>query len=535
LAAKNKTVSAGGPAAAANGVTPAPLGDISKLPTDTNSVTTGGSNSTLPLSSSPTPPTSAPTGGGGAVDADHRKWHSIGDPHVQTGKENFDDTKTGDFTVLQSDDKSFEVQSRKEAFADGSVANTGVAVKDGDNVASYDVKSKKMMVNGKEWDGQTQPPGMKIEKTGDGYSITSSKGDVTNVHDKGHYVDIDGEIGPNRQVGEVKGAYGAFDNTDGAESHIKKDGTAAANTDEMIDSWKVGQGESLFDKAGVPAAGGPAAAGTGGANPVAPDAPKDGAAPADPNAGKGGPAPADANGPKPADPNAPKDGAAPADGKGGPAISDDIKTALQDILKQLKDLIASLEKVMQKLGVDAGAKPAGETPAAGGPAAAPAPADAKPADAKPDGAAAAADGKGGPAAAPATFEDQKKADAAGAADKKTFAEQKKEDEAKAAAAATDGKGGPAAAAAAAPAADAKPADAKAAAVDAKPVEAGGPAGAADPLKEILTQLQDLIKQLQGLLEKLQGVAGGAAPAAPAAPAAAAAPVDVAKPAEAKAA
>ncbi|MBM3275331.1 MAG: hypothetical protein FJZ00_09270, partial [Candidatus Sericytochromatia bacterium] len=38
LTAKNKTASAGGPAAAGTGVTPAPLGDISKLPTDTNSV-----------------------------------------------------------------------------------------------------------------------------------------------------------------------------------------------------------------------------------------------------------------------------------------------------------------------------------------------------------------------------------------------------------------------------------------------------------------------------------------------------------------
>jgi hypothetical protein len=426
-----------------------PAADGKGGPADQNKTTTGqGNGATVPLDGSK-PAGSVPTAGGPTgqkLDDTHRSWHSVGDPHIKMGNENFDNMQRGDFVIAQSQDKSFQVQARQEQMGDNQnvTVNTAAAVKDGDNVVAYDAKTKKLTVNGAEWDGKTQPQGgTKIEKIGDGYSVTSSKGDVTNIHDKGGYLDLDGKLGPDRVEGEVRGAHGVFDNTDGSESHIKRDGTRAANRDEMINDWKVKPEEDLF-----------AAAGKGG--PADPNKPVD---PANPK-------PADPNAPKPADPNA------PADGKGGPgALDDATKTALKDIMDQLNKLVASLGEILKKLGVDAGA-------------AAPAPA---PADGKGGPAPAAQPKKDDKAAPAATFEDQKKADAA----------------AKAAEAPKDGKGGPA------------PADA-----------AGG-----DIFAQITTALKGLMELLQKLLAQLGGNAAPIAPAADAAKPAA----DAAGPAAANAA
>ncbi len=330
-------------------------------PTDQNKTTAAGNNATVPLDNS-APAAGGPTESvpGEKLDDTHRKWASVGDPHIRMGNENFDNMQRGDFTLMQSKDKSFQVQARQEAppGAPNVTVNTAAAVKDGDNVVSYDVKTKKLQVNGAEWDGKTQPAGgTKIEKTGDGYSVTSSKGDVTNIHDKGNYLDLDGELGPDRTAGEVAGAHGVFDNTDGTESHVKRDGTKAANRDEMINDWRVKPEEDLFAAAG-----------------------------------KGGP-----------------------DGKGGPGqIDDETKKMLTDMMTQLTDLTKNLTALIEKLGIqpqpapaaDGKGGPAAEAPAAAAPAAA-APAAAAPAktfeEQKKDDVAkaAGADGKGGPAAAEA--------------------------------------------------------------------------------------------------------------------------------------
>lgn len=329
-----------------------------------------------------TPPTVPPPPAAGGptstvppntVDEAHRKFHSIGDPHVRMGNEYFDNTRVGDFVMLQTADKSFQVQNRQEKFADGSVANTAGAVKDGDNVVTYDVKTKKLLVNGQEWDGKTQPPGgTKIEKIGDGYKVTTSKGDVVNFHDKGHYLDIDGEIGPNRQVGEVRGEHGVFDNTDGIESHQKRDGTQARDVNEMIEDWRVKPEEDLFKAAGK---GGP------GAETKIDDATKKalvdlydqltkltkslgdllGKLGIDVTGGKGGPAPAEAKPAQPAPAPAPAE-PRPADGKGGAApVNPNAPTpganeVFGEILKALKGLMDLLTKLLAQL--QGGAAPA---------------------------------------------------------------------------------------------------------------------------------------------------------------------------------
>jgi hypothetical protein len=240
---------------------------------------------------------------------------------------------------------------------------------------------------------------MKIEKTGDTYFVTSSKGDKTSIQDKGHYLDLRGSVGPERQVGEVRGAHGVFDNVDSADSHVNRDGTRANSTDQMIDSWKARPEENLFNKA----AGGPAAAGTGGAKP----ANGGGNAPGTPAAGNPAalaPGAPGAPGATPANPAAP--GAAPAGpaGKGGPEVGDDIKAMLSDLLKALKELIANLEKLLAKLGADAGK---------GGPA---------PAAAAQGENGARQAGKGGPAGI-ANFADQKRADKDAGGAPKTYADQ----------------------------------------------------------------------------------------------------------------
>ena len=472
------TAAAGGPTAtaAANDITPTPLGDINNLPV-------AGAPSSLPLTSTPT---------GQKLDDAHRTWSSVGDPHITSGGDKFDNQQQGDFVQARTKDGSFEVQARQEKIngTDNFTANTNAAIKDGDNVVSYDVKTKKLTVNGKEWDGATQPPGgTKIERAADGFKVTTAKGDETTIRDKGVYLDLEGKLGPDRTVDDVQGALGKFDNVDDASSHVKRDGTAAATTDEMITDWKVKDGESLFNKqAGGPAAGGPGAAEQPGAA-----VPANPAAPAAPN-GKGGPAPANPAAPAvPAKPAAPADPAAPApDGKGGPAVDDDMKKALTEILDQLKNIIAQLGKLLEKLGV----KP--DAPAAGGPAAPANP--ARPVDP----AAPAAPAAGGPAGAPKD---------AAAPVTKTFAEQKAEDEKKAKEAAdaekakakpVEGKGGPAAA-------DAPAAPAKAAEVPA--AKAANAAEAADPMADIMNQLKDLLKTLTGLLEKILATQGAAPVAA----------------------
>lgn len=325
-------------------------------PVDQNRTTAAGNAATVPLDNS-TPAAGGPSDSvpGEKLDDTHRKWHSVGDPHIKMGNEYFDNMQRGDFVLMQSQDKSFQVQARQEAppGAPNVTVNTAAAVKDGDNVVTYDAKTKKLMVNGAEWDGKTQPAGgTKIEKIGDGYKITSSKGDVTNIHDKGGYLDLDGELGPDRKAGEVRGAHGVFDNTDGTESHVKRDGTRAANRDEMINDWRVKPEEDLFKAAG-----------------------------------KGGPGE-----PKPGE------------------IDDATKKALADVYTQLTELTKNLGSLLEKLGI----KPANPAQPAADGKGGPAPADANAAakkdgaaapaqtfadQKKADAAAAGADGKGGPAAA----------------------------------------------------------------------------------------------------------------------------------------
>lgn len=320
-------------------------------PADTKATAAGnGQAATIPVNGS-VPKAGGPEGSvpGTPLDEAHKNWSLIGDPHATSGGEHWENQQRGDFVALTSKDGSYQVQNRQEKLNgdDNFTVNTAAAVKDGDNVVSYDVKTKKLSVNGKDWDGKTQPEGgTKIEKTGDGYKITSSKGDETGIHDRGNYLDLDGKLGPDRKVGDIQGSMGKFDNTDDATSHTKRDGTQAANVDEMITDWTAKPGENLFNAQG-----------------------------------KGGP------------------GAPPVDGKGGPgALNDETKKALQGIMEQITALTKTLTTLLEKLM-------AGQPAAPAGPAAPAAPA----ADGK--GGPAPADGKGGAAAAPTkTFAQQKAED-----------------------------------------------------------------------------------------------------------------------------
>jgi len=195
-----------------------------------------------------------------AVDPTHRKWASVGDPHITMGKEKFDQQVKGNLVLLRTQEGDFQVQARQThpKGNDQVTVNTRVAIKDGDNLVHYDTDTNELLVNGKPWDGQSPlPGGTQIARTGDGFQVTSARGDVTSIHDRGDYLDLDGEIAPDRRTGEIRGAFGSFDNVDDFRSHLLRDGTIAPDNETLAENWIATPEEDLVDKPPVPTGGGP--------------------------------------------------------------------------------------------------------------------------------------------------------------------------------------------------------------------------------------------------------------------------------------
>jgi hypothetical protein len=311
------------------GATPAATPATPATPADKNAVTPGtGTTSSVSLpgsSSSEPPPSSSSTE---APKVQGNKFSSVGDPHETTGDGlHFDNQQEGDFIKMHAKSGDFEVQTRQGPWDKNPQAkvNTmvGVKVNSQDDKVVYDAKTKQMTFNGKPIEVKPGedfqiPGGGSVSKTPDGYEIKSAKGDKVDLKDRGNYVDMTGEVSPDRADGDVVGSLGRFDaDTDWRNDLEGRDGKQLNSTDDLINDWKVKPGEGMFD---------------GGAKPA--DA---GAKPADPGAkpaevGKDG---------KPADPNA-----KPADANGAPAAADAKKPPTEE---DLNKLLATIKDMLTKL------------------------------------------------------------------------------------------------------------------------------------------------------------------------------------------
>jgi hypothetical protein len=250
------------------------------------------------------------------------QFHTIGDPHEMTlDGEHYDNMRSGTFTKLKAKDGSFELQTRQTVVAPGITANDAAAVKLGKDVVSFDAKSNELFVNGEK---KELKPGEELKLEGGtvkagaqpgAFDITSAKGDKVQIQSMGGWMNVSGEVSPNRIEDELEGTLGDL-NGDTPEEHM--------------DKWAVKDGETLLEQ----------------------------------NTGKGkGPGPIEGGAPEPGpieQPVPPAPGEQPAPAPGG---------------ENMQELIALLMQVLEKLG-GAPAEAGGAEPApaeAGGAEPAPAP------------------------------------------------------------------------------------------------------------------------------------------------------------------
>ncbi|MEB3223395.1 MAG: hypothetical protein VKS61_15070, partial [Candidatus Sericytochromatia bacterium] len=199
----------------------------------------------------------------GQAAVDGRTFKSWGDPHEVTGDGGkFDNMKEGSFVKARSATGDFELQTvqgkDKSGRWPGATVNHAAAVKAGKDTVAYNGLTKTLTINGQAKalkDGETfkLPDGGSVSKTKDGLTITSPAGDKVNIHQKDKYIDISGEIGPNRKDGEVRGSLGNFDaDKNGDNDLVGRDGKLVgspkdkAAVDKFIEQWRTKPEENLF-------------------------------------------------------------------------------------------------------------------------------------------------------------------------------------------------------------------------------------------------------------------------------------------------
>lgn len=268
---------------------------------------------------------------------------SVGDPHETTGDGmKFDNMRVGNFVKQRAKSGDFELQTKQEPWDRNPQAtvNTAAAIKvnkTGD-VVKIDASKDTISVGGKPItvkDGETFeiPGGGSIKKNGESYEVTSAAGDKVTAMDRGSYMDISSEAGPERRDGDISGSLGRLDSDNEAGNDlVGRDGKPMEDQEKFLDEWTVQPGEDLLGEAPVGGGAAPAPA----VDPNAPVA-------ADPNA----PIAADPNAPVAADPNAPAvDLNAPVAADPNAPVAPAAPAAPADtaaLLKQIKDLITKLK------------------------------------------------------------------------------------------------------------------------------------------------------------------------------------------------
>jgi hypothetical protein len=194
-----------------------------------------------------------------------KKFSSVGDPHETTGDGGkFDNMKEGNFVKARSASGDFELQTVQGKDKSGrwpnATVNHAAAVKSGKDTVAYNGLDKTLTINGEKKDlkeGETVnlPDGGKVTKTKDGVQIVSKAGDTVNIKQQDNYIDVSGEIGPNRKDGEVRGSLGNFDaDKDANNDLVGRDGKViggpkdAAAVDKFIEEWRTKPEENLFGK-----------------------------------------------------------------------------------------------------------------------------------------------------------------------------------------------------------------------------------------------------------------------------------------------
>ncbi|MEB3329935.1 MAG: hypothetical protein VKQ33_11945 [Candidatus Sericytochromatia bacterium] len=192
-----------------------------------------------------------------------KRFSSVGDPHETTGDGGkFDNMKEGNFVKARSASGDFELQTVQGKDKSGrwpnATVNHAAAVKSGNDTVAYNGLDKTLTVNGEKKelkDGETLnlPDGGKVTKTPEGLQIVSKAGDTVNIKQQDNYIDVSGEIGPDRKDGEVRGSLGNFDaDKDASNDLVGRDGTVmgdpkdAAAVDKFIEEWRAKPEENLF-------------------------------------------------------------------------------------------------------------------------------------------------------------------------------------------------------------------------------------------------------------------------------------------------
>lgn len=187
----------------------------------------------------------------------------VGDPHATSGDgQHFNNELTGTFTLIKSQDDSFDVETQqgpdKSGRWPGATLNHTVAVKSGSDVIKYDINNpNSITINGK-----TVPladanlnDGTLVHINGGDIDITTPKGDSVTLTRQDGYIDIKGSISSSRAINTVAGALGVFDGGDGDPNGIGelvgRDGTVANVNDQASlvafeNSWRTTAGENLF-------------------------------------------------------------------------------------------------------------------------------------------------------------------------------------------------------------------------------------------------------------------------------------------------
>lgn len=224
-----------------------------------------------PVSSETTSPVESPDHTGpnpkswshGSNVVEGRKFSSVGDPHETTGDGGkFDNMEEGNFVKARSASGDFELQTVQGRDVSGrwpnATVNHAAAVKSGNDVVAYNGIDKTLTINGEAKElkpGQSYdlPGGGKVNVTDKGVTITTQAGDVVDITQRDNYIDVRGEVGPDRKDGEIRGSLGVFDaDTDASNDLVSRDGTVMGNMkdqavlDKFIEEWRTKPEENLF-------------------------------------------------------------------------------------------------------------------------------------------------------------------------------------------------------------------------------------------------------------------------------------------------
>jgi hypothetical protein len=194
-----------------------------------------------------------------------RTFADVGDPHETTGDGlHFDNMKRGEFVKLMSATGDFVLQTRQLPWERNNAAtvNQAAAVQMGDDLVLFDNVAHKLTINGSDvpfnaGSSYKLPSGGSVDVGADGVlHLVSPKGDKVDITVMDTYLNITGELSANRKDGEVRGLLGAFDNdTTVANDLLGRTGSTPIgdpnNADSMskfLEEWRLGAGESLFDR-----------------------------------------------------------------------------------------------------------------------------------------------------------------------------------------------------------------------------------------------------------------------------------------------